>query len=384
MGPTDYKTSKRGSLKMTQVVREVGKKPHNIAVIIGRFQPFHDGHLELFQKATEIADHVVVLLGSSNQPATVKNPWDWKTRAKTIRASVRGRCFSTIQTLSNLHFRPLNDHWYNDPGWIAEVQEHVQDFAHDMFEDEDSINVALVGHHKAKDASTYYLDMFPQWDYVETDKTYTVATDEGDDVELEATSLRKQLFEGGIFPFANISDQTNRFLEEYSSTPEYDALKAEYDYYKEYPNQYGKGPFVTTDACLVCCGHVLLIRRGRLPGKGLYALPGGFLDNDERIATGIIRELREETKIKIPVPVLHGSMKQIEVFDAPSRSLRGRLITHCGLINLRNDVTLPEVRGADDADKALWVPLAEFFSKYRTIMFEDHYDIVSRMVSLVK
>lgn len=370
---------------MTQVVRPEGVKPHNVAVIIGRFQPFHNGHMELFRKAVEAADHTIVLLGSANQPATPKNPWSWEERSLIIRKAVRGQTFSSVQVLSNLHFRPLHDHFYNDPGWIAEVQELVGDFCHDMFSDPDNVNITLVGHHKENDNSTYYLDMFPQWDYVGTGRTYLESYDcFGDDEELAATTIRKSIFEGNGDYRQHTSPLVQAEIKAWKETPAYKAMSEEYFYYKEYPKQWGKGPFITTDACVVCCGHVLLIRRGQTPGEGLYALPGGFLDANERIPTGIIRELKEETLIKVPVPVLHGSMKNIEVFDAPNRSLRGRVVTHCGLIVLRNDTTLPEVRGSDDADKAIWVPISEFFSKYRTVMYEDHYDMVSRMVALVK
>ena len=67
---------------------------------------------------------------------------------------------------------------------------------------------------------------------------------------------------------------------------------------------------MTVDAVVVQSGHILLVKRGDMPGKGLWALPGGFLNQEETMLDGAIRELKEETKIKVPVPVLKGSIKE--------------------------------------------------------------------------
>jgi ADP-ribose pyrophosphatase YjhB (NUDIX family) len=97
------------------------------------------------------------------------------------------------------------------------------------------------------------------------------------------------------------------------------------------------------------------VKRGDMPGKGLWALPGGFLNQEETMLDGAIRELKEETKIKVPVPVLKGSIKESKTFDAPNRSSRGRTITQAFFIDLGVG-ELPKVKGSDDAEKAFWVP----------------------------
>ena len=124
-----------------------------------------------------------------------------------------------------------------------------------------------------------------------------------------------------------------------------------------------------------------MIKRRSEPGKGLWALPGGFVNanTDKSVEDAAIRELREETRIKVPAPVLRGNIKDRKVFDDPYRSSRGRTITHAFLIHLPPDLELPKVKGSDDAEKAKWVPLYEV---KRSFMFEDHYDIIESMVSL--
>ncbi len=134
--------------------------------------------------------------------------------------------------------------------------------------------------------------------------------------------------------------------------------------------------FVTVDAIVIQSGHVLLVERKAYPGKGLQALPGGFIRGDESLPAACIRELREETQLKVPGPVLKGSIRARRVFDAPFRSQRGRTITHGFLIELAPAPQLPKVKGGDDARHAFWLPLAELAPE---MLFEDHYHIIQAM-----
>ena len=86
----------------------------------------------------------------------------------------------------------------------------------------------------------------------------------------------------------------------------------------------------------------------------------------------MIRELREETLIKVPAPVLRGNIVDRKVFDAVDRSPRGRIITHTFKIVLP-DGELPKVKGADDAEKAKFRPIAEIRSDE---CFEDHFEMI--------
>ena len=133
--------------------------------------------------------------------------------------------------------------------------------------------------------------------------------------------------------------------------------------------------FVTVAAVVVHSGHILLVKRGAEPGKGLWALPGGFVGHDELLLDACLRELKEETRLKLPEPVLRGSIKGQRVFDRPDRSLRGRTITHAYHFEFPGG-ELPLVKGGDDAARARWVPLAEFHDM-EGVMFEDHYGIAT-------
>jgi bifunctional NMN adenylyltransferase/nudix hydrolase len=118
-----------------------------------------------------------------------------------------------------------------------------------------------------------------------------------------------------------------------------------------------------------------MIRRRAEPGKGLLALPGGFLDalTDKSLEDAMIREVREETQLKVPAPVLRGNIVEAKVFDAIERSTRGRTITHAFHIKLPNG-ELPKVKGGSDATSAKWIPISKINPSE---CYEDHYEIIN-------
>lgn len=167
-------------------------------------------------------------------------------------------------------------------------------------------------------------------------------------------------------------------LLEFGQTDEYRQIIREREFIAKHNQQYAglayPPIFSTADAIVICSGHVLMIKRRAEPGRGLWALPGGYVNakTDKSVEDAAIRELREETLIKVPAPVLRGSIVRSKVFDAIDRSPRGRIITHAFYIQLP-DGELPKVKGSDDAEKARWVPIAEVRSEE---CFEDHYEII--------
>jgi bifunctional NMN adenylyltransferase/nudix hydrolase len=173
-----------------------------------------------------------------------------------------------------------------------------------------------------------------------------------------------------------------KFLLDFKETKDYYQIIKEREFVNQYKKQFAHLPyepvFVTVDNVVIQSGHVLMIRRRSEPGKGLWAFPGGFLNakTDRSVMLAAIRELKEETGIKVPVPVLIGNIKDNKVFDAIDRSARGRTITHAFKIVLP-DGPLPKVKGLDDADKAKWIPIANVNSSE---CFEDHAEILQYFV----
>lgn len=60
-------------------------KPYELGVIVGRFQSLHAGHEEMIRKALALCDEVCVLVGSSQESGTAKNPFSYELREQMIR-----------------------------------------------------------------------------------------------------------------------------------------------------------------------------------------------------------------------------------------------------------------------------------------------------------
>jgi nicotinamide-nucleotide adenylyltransferase len=57
---------------------------------VGRFQPFHKGHLMVVNEALMYCDHLILVIGSAQESGTKKNPFDFETRKEFIRRALRG------------------------------------------------------------------------------------------------------------------------------------------------------------------------------------------------------------------------------------------------------------------------------------------------------
>lgn len=91
--------------------------------------------------------------------------------------------------------------------------------------------------------------------------------------------------------------------------------------------------------------HVLLVKRKKDPFKGMWALPGGFLEEEESLEKGARRELEEETGLKVE------KLKQLRAFGTPGRDPRGRTIS---IVFYGETGSAESVKGNDDAEEARW------------------------------
>jgi bifunctional NMN adenylyltransferase/nudix hydrolase len=364
------------------------KKPkqtkRDALVFIGRFQPFHNGHKAVIDVALEQAKEVVVVVGSSFAARNIRNPFTFEERKAMIEAVYTDESrdmfntFGTNQGGKTLHIVPVSDYPYDDNKWINAVQSIVDETV------PHAKDVGLIGH--SKDSTSYYLNIFPKWkNHVEVENVRNI----------NATDIRIKWFENSdvVFGHKDLPEVVSDWMWAIGSgvsriSQGFDVLRQEYQMVKKYKEAWKNAPFpptfMTVDAVVVQSGHVLLVKRGDMPGKGLWALPGGFLNQDETMLDGAIRELKEETKIKLPDRMFE-SMKRLGIpsktFDAPNRSARGRTITQAFFIDLGVG-ELPKVKGSDDAEKAFWMPLNEV-GKQRDRFFEDHLAIIDYFVPVL-
>lgn len=336
------------------------KRKYTFGVFIGRFEPPHNAHLQVMLEGLEAADKLIVVIGSARAARNTKNPFTAEERQDMILQSL----LDAGANKNKILFTHVRDYFYNENMWLADVQAGVLNLTRG------NTDIALLGHEK--DESSYYLRSFPEWAFIPTRVKSP----------LNSTDLRKIYFEEGVSENlkANVPGAVSRFLTEFQKTEDYQNLKGEHQDIKAYKELWKAAPFpptfVTTDAVVVKSGHVLLIRRAANPGKGKLAMPGGFLEIDEKLITSCIRELREETGIQIDN--IETYLKDQKVFDYPTRSLRGRTITHAFHFDLGIG-QLPKVQGLDDASEALWVPISDVFA-HPEWFFEDHYIIIEHFL----
>ncbi|WP_353506627.1 adenylyltransferase/cytidyltransferase family protein [Variovorax flavidus] len=290
--------------------------PHDVAVLIGRFQPFHNGHLSLLKLALDTAPRVVVVIGSAFQALSPKHPFSWQDRAEMIRHAV------PEADRPRLQFVPVRD-YFDETRWIDAVRREV---AHALTAGHagPSPSIALVGHFR--DATREYLRAFPEW---------TLRTAGGVPVR-RASAMRDALFAAPEAALTALADELPAgavdFLRAWSTRAPFEALAQEAELLRQYEASWAVAPYppvlVTVDCVVKCQDKVLLIRRGQAPGKGLFAVPGGFLEQRETTLQAALRELDEETHLALPPDTLRACLKATACStnptaaraDAPSRT----------------------------------------------------------------
>jgi bifunctional NMN adenylyltransferase/nudix hydrolase len=339
-----------------------------VSVVIGRFQVFHNGQLAVLRRALALAPRCVVAIGSAFQASTAKNPFTWKERAQMILQAL------PVADHHRVHFLPVRD-YYDTARWVAAVRHGVAAVAGG-----DRAAIVLVGHRK--DATSAYLDDFPGWSFEDVGRQGAIHASALRDAWFGADGASLEAALAALVEQAPAS--TLDFLRAWSALPRYRELAEEWRILRDEKARWACAPYppvlVTVDAVIRCAGRVLLIRRGRAPGKGLWAVPGGFLEQRETVYQSALRELEEETGLRLLPGDMAHALKAVRVFDHPDRSARGRMITHAHFFDL-GARGLPEVRGADDAAEARWftqVELATMEDRFH----DDHFHILDEFLGL--
>jgi bifunctional NMN adenylyltransferase/nudix hydrolase len=341
----------------------------DLAVCIGRFQPFHSGHLALVQEALRMARRCVVVVGSAYQARTPRNPWTWQERAEMVRQALPEAERERIEVL------PMRD-YYDQPRWVAAVRQAVADAV------PAARSVVLVGHFK--DATSVYLRDFPQWKLQPVDKLGHFDGTPLREALLAAPPGQAQAALTGIA--ASLPANTLEFLRGWLDVVPLAHLREEWQALVHSRAEWAGSPyppvFVTVDAVIRCQGRVLLIRRGQAPGKGLLAVPGGFLEQRDTVYQSAVRELEEETNLALLEPALRKCLKEVAVFDHPDRSQRGRVITHAHYFDL-GDRTLPAVEAGDDARSVEWVAIRDI-AGFEDQFHDDHFHMLDHFLGVTQ
>lgn len=319
-----------------------------IKFYIGRCSPLHNGHCSVMLHAMKDCDLFIVLLGSSERSRSLRNPFTFNERKDMITQWLSS---ANIDNMPKVVISSLRDYPHNDTLWFYQVQSVIEDTVKSVFGSEE-VNITIVG--SDRDDTTWYLHAFPQWD---KELVSTVRIPGIDD--LSATLVREALFSDDLKSISlGVPASTMRFLSEFKKTPEYVVLQHWFFQNEAYKKAWEVAPyppiFVTVDSVVVQSGHVLVVERGANPGEGLWALPGGFVKQRQRLRDAAVAEIIEETGLTLGTgkaaranteQTLKNKICVSEVFDDPNRSERGRTITHVFGIKLDDSKDLPFVKG---------------------------------------
>jgi 8-oxo-dGTP diphosphatase len=123
-----------------------------------------------------------------------------------------------------------------------------------------------------------------------------------------------------------------------------------------------RSPNLTVDGVLLEGNELLLIQRKHDPFKGLWALPGGFVEYGETTEEAILREMKEETGLIVRIGELVG------VYSDPNRDPRGHTVSIVYLVERIRGTPC----GGDDA------VIAQFFN-YESLpaLAFDHHKIIN-------
>ena len=132
--------------------------------------------------------------------------------------------------------------------------------------------------------------------------------------------------------------------------------------------------FLTVDVVLLKKNHdnyyILLIQRKNNPFQNFWALPGGFVDENEDLESAAKRELQEETSIKIE------KLEQLKAFGKPFRDPRNHVVSVAFLGFVNEDAN---AIAADDAKEVAWFSI----DNLPKLAF-DHDEIINFTLSKIK
>ncbi len=269
---------------------------------IGRFQPFHRGHEIVIKDIAKEHDYVVIAIGSSQEHHTVDNPFTTKERAEMISKTLGNDFEYTVVPIPD-----INDY----QSWVVHVESLCPDF-----------DVVYTGNKVVR-------NLFEKAGYIVkpvNHHCYTSATQVRNMICNDEDSW-KNLVPKGTLEIITECEGDNRIK-------------------KIFNNKFSK-PSITVDALVRKNNEVLLIQRDNDPFKGMWALPGGFMDYGQETAEeAVLRELEEETG-------LNGLRAQLaNVYSQPERDPRGHTVTIAYEVEVKGNI-----KAGTDARKAKFFKL---------------------------
>jgi bifunctional NMN adenylyltransferase/nudix hydrolase len=339
-------------------------QPFELAVCAGEFQLPDPAAIAVLRHALDQASRCLVFLTWAHAAPSPAHPFAWEERAACLRAAL------PQQDRARIEFLPLRQHY--DAARTSRAMEQAvrraapAGAARMLW----LLPHELLGARDDRPAG-WTVDEYEADDALATRRLHRLY--EADDPARELAALQ-----------ADLEPATVDALRAWLVQPVFERVREDHRRNASEQRAWSVAPYpvvlVTVDAVVRAGGHVLLVQRGRPPGRGLWALPGGFLDPSETVLQGAVRELAEETGLPLTTAQMARALRGVKVFDDPRRSQRGRIVTHAHFFDL-GDAVPPPVRGADDAAAARWVPV-DALCGLESQLHDDHFHVLDQFLGL--
>ena len=279
------------------------EKEHSVGAVLGRFQFFHKGHERLIVEAAAKCDILLILIGSSQEFGTAKNPMSLMQRSHTI-------CECLVSNgIDDVLLIPVADVLYDDQAWLDNVLDSIAVWDIELPEQTPLYCFDRGGDHQERQMMEPYF------------KTHCLGDDH---CGTSSTEVRHKYY----YPLLSADWRLGlpKYSWEYIETLDLSPAKEEaYEQHKEDwkwnpAKEFAPFPLPNFDCVDMIVrdhlGDILTIVRGEYPGKGKLAMPGGAVDLGETFLQAAVRELKEETGLTAKV-------EDVKFLDLFSAGLRG-------------------------------------------------------------
>lgn len=327
-----------------------------LGLIIGRFQPLHNGHISLINKALQENDKVLVLIGSTNKLPDFKNPFTTEERIAFLAGSFGDNENVIVNTIKD---------YDSDDEWVQEVTARALSF------EEDPTKITLYCNPKDYDWYTGNF-LFP----VETE----------DSVYISATTIRNAWYNGDyswsqvvalhVMETMDAAQSYQRLQREYRNTTQMGALKKQ-------GHPFGNPMEPVSFAVIIKDGQVLVGKRKGPRGAGQFGLPGGFVQNTETTLEAAMRETKEELGVDLKTLVTSGNA--VCMAQAVSENLGDLGVRTLGvnyLFVVKPEVELEITLDTSETTEYQWVPYLDICED-KFLLFFNHNFVTRQLLATV-
>ena len=173
---------------------------------IGRFEPVHKGHLKLIMDSLKHVNTIIIFIGSASNERTKKNPFLVNERIQLITESLKDASDGN-DILEKIIFAEVAD-YSTDEEWKLNINNQLEKITQGK-------KTVILGYYK--DASSYYLKMFPEYEQVITQEPYYDG--------ISSTTIREMYFLSNCIDDIHLTDSTILFLKQFIETTSFEYIK---------------------------------------------------------------------------------------------------------------------------------------------------------------